>query len=447
MRRTIILIFAAGLSAAVMAQTMTLEQCVDYAIAHNIDIARQQVRIEQQKVEVNTSENQWLPRVDAEVTDMFNLHQTLNVGYVPTDLGTLPKNVVLNALQPVVTASMPLYTGGRLSHQVASDRLDLQSATYQLEKARKDVRIQVATHYLQVLYYQGLADVAMKQVDVSRELVERAKKLYEEGRRPKSDVADAESRLATDEYLLAQHQGNVTLSTVNLAQLLNMEDVAALRVEDPALTNTTPPDESAIQSPQQTYADIVENYPSILALKTSLRSLHHRVDIARSAYLPQVSLKASVGTNYYYIFHDDVKPLMENFSDQVWRNFNPIVGLSVSYNIFNGHQTRNSVSKARLAVQAGELDLHNARLSLRKELQQAYYNAMTSASKYRSAVSAEQASRTSYEYNKKKYDAGKGTIFDIDEATQRWVQAQEDVLQSRYDYLIRKKILDFYIEQ
>ena len=426
---------------------MTLDQCINYAIEHNVDISKQMVAIEQQRVQAEIAGNKWMPTVDAQVSGQTLFRQNFSMGILPTTgVAGLPDHVIVGTLQPGVTASMPLYTGGRLRHQTEMEKFSLESATHQLEKARKDIRIQVASYYLQVLYYDGLADVARKQVELSRELVKRAQMLYDEGRRPKSDVADAQARLAADEYELTQHESNVTLSTVDLAQLLNMEDIESLRVDDPSLTGDFAKSETSIQAPKNTYENIVDNYPSILASKAHMNALQHQTEVYKSGFMPQVSLSAGFSTNYFWVNNSLVRDYLNGFSDQIKNNFNPMVGITLSYNLFNGHETRNNVRKARLAIQTGELDLYNAKIALRKELQQAYYNAVTAAGKYQSAVSAEEASRVSFDFNKKKYDEGRGTIFELDEATQKWIQAQQNVVQSKYDFLIRKKILDFYVE-
>lgn len=427
---------------AVAQGTMSLQQCIDYAQQHSIDIQKRNVAIEQQRNSLNTASHAWLPTVTSSLEENVMPHYSTSNSVVNTT--GLPDNVPVSSTTLGVNAQMSLYNAGKLKNQKMAEQFNLEALTAQMKKARNDLRIQVAYNYMNVLYNQGLADVSEKQVETARELLDKATILVNEGKRPQSEVATAASQLASYEAQWEKDKGNVLLSRVNLAQVMNMENVDALQVADAGLQDGTVADDIVLPSPESTFPEIVERYPGVLAANASLKAAEYNTAVQKSSFFPEISLFASLGTSYNYTPNSVVKPMLMNFGKQLWTNFGPVIGLKVSYTLFNGFSTRNNVRNAKLSEISARLDQDNARMQLRQELQQAYYNATTAVSAYKAAVKSEDASRIDYDYRQKAYDAGRSTIFELDEARQKWVKAQNDAVLAKYEYLIRKKILDFY---
>ena len=168
-----------------------------------------------------------------------------------------------------------------------------------------------------------------------------------------------------------------------------------------------------------------------------MEALQNCFSIAQSAFYPKLNLNGSLGTNYY-------STLDRNFSQQMRDNFSKYVGLSLSVPIFNRFATRNRVRTARLQQENYSLQLDDVKKTLYKEIQQAWYNALASESKYTSSSTATNASAESFKLMSEKYDNGKATAVEYNEAKQNLMKAQSDELQAKYEYLFRTKILDFY---
>lgn len=443
-KSSIILVFVAlHISLVSFAQqAWTLQRCIDYAIEHNIDLKQRQVQIELGQVKLDASKNSWLPMVNAD------LGQDFSFGNVVASAGTMSTGETTNTTVAYTSAkiftAMPLFEGFRIPNQIKSDRFSLQAATAELDKARKDVRIQVGTYYLQVLYYQGMAEVSRKQVAVSEGLVARARSMVNEGRRPERDLADALAQLASDQYVLSQDEGNVILSTLNLCYLLGLESMDDFVVADSAISDTQVQNTS-LPLAQKFYDNIVEEYPSILAAKANIESARADIKVARSYLYPSVSLQGSI-QSYYYTFLANSMPAGSPFFKSLDKNRSELIGIHVSIPIFNRFETRSKIRKTQFLAISRSLNLDDARLKLRKEIQEAYYNAQTAATCNESAIKAEKAGFISFDYEQKSYDAGRSTIFELLQANQKYVKAQQNMVQSKYEYLIRQKILEFYTE-
>ena len=402
---TSVAILLAALSAARAQQhAYTLDECIDYAISHNINVQERALAISQQEIALNTSKNAWLPDLNLGMSQMFGFN---NPGAASGN-GSVSLAEDGSATTGSVRASMPLFDGFRIKNQIQADRFSLMSATANLEAAKKDISIQVAAYYLQCLYYKGMADVSRKQVETSREMVRRATIQVEEGKRPRSEQADAEAQLALDEHTLTNDEGQYTLSLLTLAHALNMPDIEGFRiVEDEQALGLS--SDATLQMPQTIYDSTVDNWPTIMSAQAGIRQSESLLKVRKADYYPQLNLTGSMGTAYYNLFHQGG---LGSFGHQFHSNFGEVIGLSLSFPIFNRYQTRNSVKHASNEILHQRLALEDAKLKLREDIQNAYYNATVAQKKRQSSVKACEASRISVEYEEIRYEEGRSSIFD-----------------------------------
>lgn len=425
-------------------QPMSMQQCIDYALQHNIDIHKRAIGIEQQRNILNTAQNAWQPTVKTSLNENISPHYSTTGGLENTT--HLPDNIPVSLTSIGVEASMSVYDGGRRHSQKKREEFSLESLTAQMDKARKDLRIQVAYNYLKVLYSQKIAEVSQKQAELGRDLLRRATFMVNEGKSPESEQATARAQLAAYEAQYENDKGNILLNLVNLAQVMNLEDVSALQIADAELDREIIPDSVSIPAPELTFDNIVDNFPSIRAANASINMSEYEMKISKSFLLPEISVFASLGTSYAYTSNSGARSYLKNFSGQLWNNFGPAIGLNISYTLFDGNQRRNNLRNSRFAKTLAQFELDNERIKLRQELQQAYYNAITAINNYKAAVKSEQACKIDYDYQLKAYDAGRSTIFQLEQVRQKWIKAQNDAVLAKYEYIIRRKILEFYSE-
>lgn len=412
------------------AQTMSLRECVDYAIAHNTNIEQQRLNEENRELTLQTSRFSRLPSLNASMDQSFGFGRSAQ-----RDGTTVDRNSASTSFN--VSTSVPIFTGFRIPNQIKADKYSLMAATAQLEKARRDVSVQVAGYYLQALYYRGLLEVQRQQVALDEEALSNARILFETGKRPASEVATAEAQVAVSRHSLTEAEGNEMMARLDLMQLLNLQgDVRDFAIQE-VDTNSLNAD---VTPAAQVFASAVEGHPAILAAKYNLESSRYQLKVAKSRLMPDLSLGAGYGTSYYHQFDADNM----DFSRQLDINGSERIGLSLSVPIFNRFQTRNSVRQARLSILSQELALTQARQSLDKEIQQAYWNAIKARENLASAQKAHASTSLAYQYESEKYAAGRGTAYDLQQARQRMAKSSQDEVQARYEYLMRVKILDFY---
>jgi len=436
MKKTLLLsaIIVLGINANAQ-QRWSLRQCIDYAIAHNVTILQAEVEVEKNEVEANTAKWARLPNLTANGSQSFNWGRT-QTAIKDEDTGDYTTKYVDTSSHGTnlsVSTSIPVFTGFQIPSQYHLSKLNLKASIADLQKAKEDLSINIASAYLQALFNKELHQVAVNQTAISKEQYERIETLERLGKASVAEVAEAMSRVAQDELNAVQTYNNYRLSILDLTQLIELESPDGFEVEDPdeafQLNPLTPPDE--------VFASAVANKPAIQAAQARLEGSKESIKIAQSALYPSVNLNGSLGTNYY-------STLNRTFSQQLGDNFSRYIGISLNIPIFNRFATRNRVRTARLQRETYALQLENTKKTLYKEIQQAWYNATAAESKYASSGAATEASQASFELTSKKYENGTATAVAYNEAKQNLVKAQSDELQAKYEYIFRSKILDFY---
>lgn len=430
MKKTIAICIAAAFSLCAPAQrVMTLAQCIDYAVSHNVNVKRYANNVEQQKVQLSTARNSRLPDLTAGASQSFNFGRGLNSenAYVNRNTQSTGFNLQTN---------VPLLTGGRIPNEIAMSRLNLQAATADLEHARQSIALQVAAAYLQAVYAAEVVKVQEAQVAFSKIQEDRISKLFNAGKSPESDVVEAHSQVAQDEMGRTQAKCDYKLAMLDLSQLLELSSPDSIEIVAPQgeTSPTLPP------LPDRIFARAEGVKPEIQAEKLRLQAAEKNIRIAKAALYPTLSLGAGLSSEYYKTSGYQAA----SFSKQLSDNFNKSIGLSLNIPIFNRLATRNSIRQAKLQQSEQALQLDETKKTLYKEIQQAYYNAVNAQAKYESALAARKAAESNFNMMTGKFENGRANATELEEAKTKRANAITSTLQAKYEYILRMKIIEFY---
>lgn len=410
-------------------RVMTLSQCIDYAISHNISIKRYSNTVEQQKVQLSTSRNSRLPDLTAGASQNFNFGRGLN-----SDNAYVNRNTQSTGLN--LQTSVPLLTGGRMPNEIAMNKLNLQAATADLEHAQQSIALQVAAAYLQAVYAAEVVKVQETQVAFAKVQEDRLTKLFQAGKSAESEVVEAQSQVAQDEMQRTQAICDQKLAMLDLSQLLELPSPDSIAIVSPE------GDASAVLPPlpDQIFAAAEGIKPEIQAEKLRLQSAEKNIRVAKAALYPTLSLGAGLSSEYYKTSGFET----QSFSKQMSDNFSKSIGLSLNIPIFNRLATRNAIRQAKLQQSAQALQLDETKKTLYKEIQQAYYNAVNAQSKYQSALVAQKAAEVNLNMMTGKYENGRANATEFEEAKTKRTKAANTCLQAKYEYILRMKIINFY---
>ena len=419
--------------ASVLAQQQwSLRQCIDYAVEHNIQVKQREVSRMQRELDVNTAKNSRLPDLSASASESFSFGRGLTAQNTYSNTNTSSTSFNLSS-------SVPLFTGYRIPRTLEMQKLNLEAATADLEKAKNDIRMQVAQAYVQILYNLELCEVANRQIEIDSMHVHRLTEMMKNGKASGTEVAQQEASLAQSRLTATQADNDYRLSLLSLTQLLELpspEGFTISREVNQELWNEV----HTLPSPDVIYQEALIIKPEIQAEQSRLASSAKNIDIAKSAKLPSLSLSGGLGTNYY-----KTSGLPgDKFFKQLNNNFSQFLGLSLNVPIFNRFETRNNIKNAQLSQYNQQLQLDNVKKNLYKEIQQAYYNAVTSEAKYQSSEQAKRSQEEAFRLVSAKYEYGKANITEFNEAKNNLMKAESDLVRAKYEYLYQNALIDFY---
>ena len=410
-------------------ETWDLQRCISHAIEHNLSIKQKEAARDQSQVELNTAQWSRLPNLNGNVGQSFNFGRALQADNTYGNRNTRNANFSLGT-------NIPLFTGMQIPNNIALSKLNLKAATEDLAKAKEDISIQVASYFLQVLFNEELMKVARSQVKLSQEQLDKKVAFFKNGKASEAEVLEAKSRLAQDELSVVQAENNYQLALLDLSQLLELPSPENFRISVPDIQDYS----ADLTLPEEVYAQALMNKPAIKAAQYRLQGAEKSIRIAQSAYYPQLSFGAGIGTNYYHLSG------IENasFGTQWRENMNKYLQVSLNVPIFNRFQTRNRVKSARIQHTALSWQLEESKKALYKEIQQAYYNALAAESKFKSSQLATESAEASFQLMSEKYANGKASATEYNEMRTAWMKALSDGIQAKYEFVYRSKILDFY---
>lgn len=416
----------------------SLEACIDYAYANNIQLKQKVEEQEARKVELHTSKHSWLPAVNANMGQSFQFGRSTSKSGVIVDQNAA--NTTFN-----INLDMPIFDGFKIPNDIAARKLDLQAAIESLNKAKEDLAINIASYYLQVLYNKELQRVAQLQVDLDKEQVAKTEAMVDAGKVPLSQLYDIKAQLAKDEVTLTEAANNVQLALLDLAQSLELErSDRSFDIVTPQITDAVAENMSSILPPETIFDQAVTFKPQIKEQEYLLESQKRMLKVAQAGYYPKLNFGASYSNGYYHTSMGGEFADTRSFGDQLKQNGQKIVGFSLSIPLFNRFQVRNSVRSARIGINNQQLMLENSKKTLYKEIQQAYYNATAAQEKYQASDKSVAASKEAFDYAQVRYAAGKSTVFEFNEAKTKYAQSLAEQAQAKYDFIFRAKILDFY---
>lgn len=429
MKRILFYILLLAPTALQAQRTMTLRQCIDYAIEHNVQVKLQDIQRRQQEVALSSARNARLPQATAGANQSFDFGRGLTANNTYANRNTMATSFNFGV-------SVPLFTGFRLPNQKKAAELDLAAATADVERLRDNLSIQVAQAYLQVLYQQELINVSEYQLDLANVQLNRIQRFYENQKASGLEVNEARNTVAQDELNLVQSRNSYQLALLDLAQLIEMDSPDSLSVVKPEQADIT----MLSDSPQSIFQQALLQKPAIRAQQLRIESAERNIKVARAGYWPSLSLSAGLGSSYYKVSGYDATAFHRQLKD----NFAKSIGLTLSIPIFDAFNTRNSIRQAKLQAESQRVQLDQTKKDLFKEIQTAWYNATAAQKKYQASRQAEDVAQESFQMMTKKYEYGKANATEYSEQKTKYANAVCERLQAQYEYLFRIKILDFY---
>ncbi len=414
-------------AASAASQAWDIDKCVAYALEHNVTIKQRKADVESSEISVATAKSGYLPSVSAGISQSWSLGRGLTSENTYANRNT-------SSTSWSASLNLPLFDGLSTPRQVSYAKANLAATLEQFEAAKENVTLNVITSYLQVLYNKELHEVALHQVELSKYEYTRQQALLEAGKIPEIDMLEAKSQVAQDELNAATSANDTRLALLDLAQLLELDEIEGFDVaplEDSGMM---------LEAPDDVYAQALNINHGLKAARSNIFAAERSISLAKSGYLPRLSFNAGIGSSYFTMSGVDSEP----FKTQMKNNYSTNFGLSLSIPIFDGLSTRNSVRRAKVQHLAAQLQYEEVEQNLYKTIQQAYYQADGAHKRLKASVTASETADAAFDAMREKYNIGRATPTEYEQAKTRALRAKAESIQAKYEMIMRTRILDFY---
>lgn len=472
MRKGVLVICVVVMSMSAFAQDakkLSLKECVDIALANNLRIQRSIYNVASFNANLLQAKGAFLPTLNANGSYTNNYGRALN----PTTNLFVDRNST--AISPSISSSLPLFNGLRIQYTYRQSRKDVAAADYDLQKAKNDVILNVVTLYTNVIFNRELYDNAKYQLNSSQQVLDRIKKQVDAGALSLSNQLNQEAQVATNELNMINQENALNLSILQLKQSMQVPASDQIDVEVPDLQL-----EDAVldKSAEEVYQIALEAMPEMKSALIKVESAELALKAARGSYLPRLSLNASassnssslnnrnqtvldgtktvvtgspigvtgVGNEDVYAYRYGTTTILEDYSHAQQLSDNIFKSVSVSLNIpiLNGFNTRSNVQRAAITKSLSDITVKETQNTLRQSIETAYNDAYSAARSYASSLKQVNAQQEAYRMNKQRFEVGALNIIEYQVSENDLFRAKSDLTRAKYNFIFKKKVLDFY---
>jgi|JFJP01.1.fsa_nt_gi outer membrane protein len=415
-------------------ETWSLQKCIDYAVQNNIQIKQQTLNSDYYNNQLNQAKYNRLPNLNAGIQNSQDFGRSL------TYLNTYA-NRNSNTTSGSLSTNVTIWSGSTLNNAIKMADMDLRASLEETNKAKDDMMLNIAAAYLEILFADELVLVSEDLLKITQLQLDRTSKLVEAGSLAKGSLLEIEAQYAREELNVVNAQNRLQLAYLGIYQLLELPSTESFRIEKPALPEIGA--NVSLLNSMDVFKNAVQLRPAVKGAEFKLESAKKQLSIAKGNKLPSLSF----GANYYNLYNNQYTDLNQekiSFGDQLKNNQRYGFGLNLSIPIFNHYQARTGVSNAQIQVENTELQLQNTKNILRKDIEQSYTNALAAFKRYVANQKTVISSKEAFRYTEEKFNVGMINSVEYNQSKNNLSKAQSDLLQAKYEYIFRTKILDFY---
>ncbi|MDR1865817.1 MAG: TolC family protein [Bacteroidales bacterium] len=422
-------------------EVWTLEQCIRYACENNIQLKQQQLNTLNAENTLLQSQLSRLP--DLNVSGNFSSSRGK---VLDQNTFSIVDGETVKSLSGGVSSSVTLFRGLQLKNTVDRNYFALLASRQDTEKLKNDLSLNIVMYYLQIIHAEEQLAVAEQQLLLTRRQAARTAVLVEAGSLPEGNLFDMEAQEAREELQAVTARNTLDMARLNLAQLLDLDTRTDFRVASPEFPDIT------VSGLAGTVDDIFAHagsvLPQIKSAEYRMESARESLSVARGARSPSLTLSGGYSTRYSSSasLFDPVS--REEYGYPFWRQLrdgvNSYIGIGLGIPLFNGWQINTGVKNARLNLQNAQYQLQLAENTLYKEIQQAHADANAAMNRYAASRKAVAAMEEAFRHTEQRYEVGMMNFLDYHTAKTQLAAAQSELLQAKYEYIFKTKVLDFY---
>lgn len=415
----------------------TLKACIDYAMAHNVQLLKSAATEKSASVDVSEAKAGLLPSLSGAVTQGVNYRPFQESGgnFVNGGIATSAADKATQNGSYGINAQWVVWNGGKNKMNVTNAQYTQQLAAYDTQTQANKIKEQIAQLYVQILYMVEAEKVNRVLLAQDSTICARGQQMVSVGSMSKADLAQLQSQVSQGRYNVVNVQTQIADAKMQLKQLLEIPaseafDVQSVDVTDAEVLNSIPGKENI-------YASALDIRPEVKRSLLAIEQSQLSTKIAKSGYMPTISLSGSLGDSH-------MTGSQTNWAKQMKNNFSGTLGVTVSIPIFDNRKNKSAVERAKVAETTAQLDLQDTQKQLYQTIETYWLNATNSQAKYVAAKSSVESLSTSYELMTEQFNLGLKNIAELLNSRANLLNAQQTMLQDKYTALLNRNLLSFY---
>lgn len=437
-----LLLFIFSLSIAAQ-KNWSLQECIDHAKENNFDIRNQLLQNEIIQEDVSIAIGNYLPKVSFLGTQGYNLGNTFNVS---TGVGQLESKFNYFSL----SSSINLFNSFNNRYQLEKSKLKEKKANADLSKLRMDLSLNVASKYLQVLFDKEILSVAIQQMNISEQEVDRLNKLFKSGLKPKTDLLEMQSTFANDKKEVLTSENNLSRNLIKLQELLDIQTIDEFDIEEINIDEF----EKSISflNVNSIYESALKVNPSINSILLTAEINKQDIKISKASQYPRIDFDYSYSTSYYNIlgtedlvFNQESNEFEDNgFLIQLDNNRTHYLGFTLSVPIFDRFLKQSNIDKSSIELEITKIKLNNQMKELKNEIYTAFNDVRTAKGTLEASELSLIFQKEAFSIAQNKYKDAFITSYEFLESKSNYIRAQSELIKAKYDYIFKVKILEYY---
>lgn len=425
-----------GVLAQAQNKKWTLQECVEYALENNISIQQSELDINLADIDNDQALANFLPNLNSNAA--FNINTGANINPATNQF----ENTTFRSASGGISSGINIFSGFQNWKALQRSKINKIASQYRLDKMKDDIALFVANSFLQILANREQLKVLQGQNEVTQENLKNTQDLVDAGVLPQGDLLELRATDATQAQQIITTENSLFIAKLGLAQVLQLKDYQNFDIvdEDYGLVAS----DILQKQPSEIAAQAKEELNEVKIARSNFELAEKDLELARANFFP--TLSGFVGYNTRWA-STQVNPFTGDdiaFIDQLYLFDGTSVGLRLNFPIFSNFNVRNNVKRNKVNVERLKFQLEQAELDLEATVYQAYNDALNSRKSYQAAVQTEDARRLAFEYAQERYDVGLSNAFDFNQSRTAYENSQSDVVRTKYDYIFRIKILEFY---
>lgn len=412
------------------------EECAEYALTQNLDIKKQELLLEYQRLNVNGAKSAFLPSINGSSSFRQNYGRSID----PNSNDITNRENFANSYG--IYGSINLFKGF-----ARVNRLKLEKYNYLYAKARVDFQknntlFKIIEVYFNTLLYTGISEISNEQVKISQKELYKVKRMHELGRVSGSDIIELEAQLARDSLLAVQFEMKQILALNELKRAMNYPVNDSLILKKIEINSLL--DIASDTNTDNVLSKAGSNLPQVEMLKCDLRASKKRISEIKGYRYPSLSMNSSWNSGYYQTEVDSLGKIMP-FADQIKGHIQKNVGLSLSVPIFNKFSNSRSIQHAKLKYEITKTDYENGLIEIEYEIMNNLLELEAAKKGYLASVKNEEKQVMAFKTAEKKRDRGLIDIIDYSEVKNQYAHAKSEVLRAGIQLFIKYKTIQFYL--